>query len=62
LGNKHKCPMCKGTGKTEQSYCGYLMLEICSYCKGSGEVSVTIALNEYEEFKNFKFMYEGLIK
>jgi len=57
----HKCPMCKGTGKIEDSNCGYSVLEICSYCKGSGEASVTITLREYQELKDFKFMYEGLI-
>ena len=61
MGNKHKCPMCKGTGKQEIIVCDYPILEICSYCKGSGEASVTITLREYQELKDFKFMYEGLI-
>lgn len=58
----HKCPMCKGTGKVEEIHYDYPILEICSYCKGSGEASVTITLSEYEELKDFKFMYEELMK
>jgi hypothetical protein len=53
--------MCKGIGKQEIIVYDYPILEICSYCKGSGEASVTITLSEYQELKEFKFMYEGLI-
>ena len=31
-------------------------------CNDIGDGNVTISLKEYKELKNFKFMYEGLIK